>query len=71
MVDALKARAKQNKRSLEAEIRMLLSDVAQTGEADLATRPRRPDRGAHPERAADGQHRETDSTELVREDRAR
>ena len=65
VVAALKARAKRNKRSLEAEVRMLLRDAVHRGSRtslrDLADRiaaltPKVP---------------QTDSTELVREDRAR
>lgn len=65
VVAALKARAKRNKRSLEAEVRMLLRDAVDRGSRtslrDLADRiaaltPKVP---------------QTDSTELVREDRAR
>jgi plasmid stability protein len=65
VVAALKARAKRNKRSLEAEVRMLLRDAVDRGSRtslrDLANRiaaltPKVP---------------QTDSTELVREDRAR
>jgi plasmid stability protein len=65
VVAALKARAKRNKRSLEAEVRMLLRDSVDPGSRislrDLADRiaaltPKVP---------------QTDSTELVREDRAR
>ena len=65
VVAALKAQAKRNKRSLEAEVRVLLRDAvdpgARTSLRDLADRiaaltPKVP---------------QTDSTELVREDRAR
>lgn len=65
VVAALKARAKRNKRSLEAEVRMLLRDAVDRGSRtslrELADRiaaltPKVP---------------QTDSTELVREDRAR
>ncbi|MGH6920410.1 MAG: FitA-like ribbon-helix-helix domain-containing protein [Geminicoccaceae bacterium] len=65
VVAALKARAKRNKRSLEAEVRMLLRDAVDHGSRtslrDLADRiaaltPKVP---------------QTDSTDLVREDRAR
>ena len=65
VVTALKARAKRNKRSLEAEVRMLLRDSVHPGSrtslrelADqiAALTPKVP---------------QTDSTELVREDRAR
>lgn len=65
VVAALKARAKRNKRSLEAEVRMLLRDAVDQGSRtslrDLADRiaaltPKVP---------------QTDSTDLVREDRAR
>jgi plasmid stability protein len=65
VVAALKARAKRNKRSLEAEVRMLLRDVVDPGSRtslrDLIDRiaaltPNVP---------------QTDSTDLVREDRAR
>jgi antitoxin FitA len=65
VVTALKARAKRNKRSLEAEVRMLLRDAVAPGSrtslralADriAALTPNVP---------------QTDSTELVREDRAR
>jgi plasmid stability protein len=65
VVFALKARAKRNKRSLEAEVRMLLRDVVDPGSRtslrDLVDRiaaltPNVP---------------QTDSTDLVREDRAR
>jgi plasmid stability protein len=65
IVTALKARAKRNSRSLEAEVRVLLRDVVEHGMGtslrDLADRiaamtPKVP---------------QTDSTELVREDRAR
>jgi antitoxin FitA len=65
VVAALKARAKRNKRSLEAEVRMLLRDAVDPGSRtslrDLVDRiaaltPNVP---------------QTDSTDLVREDRAR
>lgn len=65
VVAALKTRAKRNKRSLEAEVRMLLRDAVDQGSRtslrDLADRiaaltPKVP---------------QTDSTDLVREDRAR
>lgn len=65
VVGALKARAKRNNRSLEAEVRELLRDVACGGSAeslrDLA------DRIA----ALTPDVPQTDSTELVREDRTR
>jgi antitoxin FitA len=65
VVDALKIRAKHNKRSLEAEVRVLLRDAVYRGSRsslrELADRvaaltPKVP---------------QADSTELVREDRAR
>jgi antitoxin FitA len=65
VVAALKARAKRNNRSLEAEIRVLLRDAVNRGSRtslrELADRiaaltPKVP---------------QTDSTELVREDRTR
>jgi antitoxin FitA len=65
VVTALKARAKRNRRSLEAEVRVLLRDAVDRGSTtslrELADRiaaltPKVP---------------QTDSTELVREDRAR
>jgi antitoxin FitA len=65
VVDALKIRAKHNKRSLEAEVRVLLRDAVDRGSRsslrELADRvaaltPKVP---------------QADSTELVREDRAR
>jgi plasmid stability protein len=65
VVVALKAQAKRNKRSLEAEVRVVLHDAVDRGSRtslrDLADRiaaltPKVP---------------QTDSTELVREDRAR
>jgi plasmid stability protein len=62
---ALKARAERNHRSLEAEVRELLRDVAAAGSPetlrDLA------DRIA----ALTPDVRQTDSTELVRADRGR
>jgi plasmid stability protein len=65
VVGALKARARRNNRSLEAEVRELLRDVACGGSAeslrDLA------DRIA----ALTPDVRQTDSTELIRDDRAR
>jgi plasmid stability protein len=65
VVAALKARAKRNKRSLEAEVRMLLRDAvdpnARPSLRDLA------DRIA----ALTPEVPQTDSTELVREDRGR
>jgi antitoxin FitA len=65
VVAALKARARRNKRSLEAEVRLLLRDAVDRGSrtslrelADqiAALTPKVP---------------QTDSTEMVREDRAR
>jgi antitoxin FitA len=65
VVAALKAQAKRNKRSLEAQVRVLLRDAVEPGSRtslrELADRiaaltPKVP---------------QTDSTELVREDRAR
>ena len=65
VVAALKAQAKRNKRSLEAEVRVVLRDAVEPGSRislrELADRiaaltPKVP---------------QTDSTELVREDRAR
>jgi plasmid stability protein len=65
VVGALKARAKRNHRSLEAEVRELLRDAATGGSPeslrDLA------DRIA----ALTPDVRQTDSTELVRADRSR
>jgi antitoxin FitA len=65
VVAALKVRAKRNKRSLEAEIRMVLRDAVDRGSRtslrELA------DRIA----ALTPKGLQTDSTELVREDRAR
>jgi plasmid stability protein len=65
IVAALKARAKRNQRSLEAEVRELLRDVAAGGSPetlrDLA------DQIA----ALTPAVRQTDSTELVRADRGR
>jgi plasmid stability protein len=65
VVDALKARARRNSRSLEAEVRELLRDIAVGGSPeslrDLADRIA----GLTPEVA------QTDSTELVRADRGR
>jgi plasmid stability protein len=65
VVDALKARARRNDRSLEAEVRELLRDVAVGGSVeslrDLA------DRIA----ALTPDVPQTDSTELVRANRAR
>ena len=65
LVAALKARAKRNKRSLEAEVRVLLRDSVQRGSRtslrELA------DRIA----ALTPSVPQTDSTELVREDRSR
>ena len=65
VVGALKARARRNSRSLEAEVRELLRDVACSGSTetlrDLA------DRIA----ALTPDVPQTDITELVREDRAR
>ncbi len=65
VVDALKARARRNSRSLEAEVREVLRDVATGGSPeslrDLA------DRIA----ALTPDVRQTDSTELVRADRDR
>jgi plasmid stability protein len=65
VVAALKARAKRNKRSLEAEVRMLLRDAVDRGSRTSLRE------------LADGiaaltpQVPQTDSTDLVREDRAR
>ena len=65
IVDALKARARRNQRSLEAEVRILLRDFVGRGSPaslrDLADKiaaltPKVP---------------QTDSTELIREDRMR
>jgi plasmid stability protein len=65
VVAALKARAKRNKRSLEAEIRLLLRDAATVGS-------RTPLRDLADQIAAlTPAVPQTDSTELVREDRAR
>jgi plasmid stability protein len=65
VVTALKARAKRNSRSLEAEIRVLLRDLVQRGaEASLRELA---DRIA----AMTPKVPQTDSTELIREDRAR
>ena len=65
VVEALKARARRNNRSLEAEVRELLRDAACSRSAatlrDLA------DRIA----ALTPDVPQTDSTDLVREDRAR
>jgi antitoxin FitA len=65
VVAALKARAKRNNRSLEAEIRVLLRNAVDRGSRtslrELA------DRIA----ALTPKVRQTDSTELVREDRTR
>jgi antitoxin FitA len=65
VVGALKARAKRHHRSLEAEVRELLRDVAAGGSQeslrDLADRIA----GLTPD------VRQTDSTELVRADRGR
>ena len=65
VVDALKARARRNKRSLEAEVRELLRDAARS--ASAATLRDLADRIA----ALTPDVPQTDSTELVREDRAR
>ena len=65
VVDALKARARRNSRSLEAEVRELLRDVASSG--STATLRDLADRIA----ALTPDVAQTDSTELVREDRAR
>jgi plasmid stability protein len=65
VVDALKARARRNQRSLEAEVRVLLRDVVscrstsslrELADQIAALTPKVP---------------QTDSTELVREDRMR
>ena len=65
VVDALKARARRNQRSLEAEVRVLLRDLVSRGSAPTlreladqiaALTPKVP---------------QSDSTELVREDRMR
>jgi plasmid stability protein len=65
VVDALKARARRNSRSLEAEVRELLRDIAVGGSPeclrDLA------DRIA----ALTPEVPQTDSIELIRADRAR
>jgi plasmid stability protein len=65
LVAALKARAERNKRSLEAEVRVLLRDAVQVGSRtslrELA------DRIA----ALTPSVPQTDSTELVRQDRSR
>jgi plasmid stability protein len=65
VVAALKARAKRNNRSLEAEVRVLLREAVDRGSRtslrELA------DRIA----ALTPKVRQTDSTELVREDRTR
>jgi plasmid stability protein len=65
VVDALKARARRNQRSLEAEVRVLLRDLVTSGSASslreladqiAALTPKVP---------------QTDSTEMIREDRMR
>jgi plasmid stability protein len=65
VVGALKERARRNHRSLEAEVRELLRDVAVGGSQeslhDLAERIA----------ALTPEGRQTDSTEMVRADRAR
>jgi plasmid stability protein len=65
VVDALKARARRNHRSLEAEVRELLRAVA-TGDSPMSLRDLA-DRIA----ALTPDVRQTDSTELVRADRGR
>jgi plasmid stability protein len=65
VVAALKARAKHNKRSLEAEVRMLLRDAVDRG-SRISLREL-----ADQIAALTPQVPQTDSTELVREDRAR
>ena len=64
VVEALKARARRNNRSLEAEVRELPRDAACSGSATLRDLA---DRIA----ALTPEVSQTDSTELVREDRAR
>jgi plasmid stability protein len=65
IVAALKARAKRNRRSLEAEVRELLRDVAAGGSPE--TLRELADRIA----ALTPAVRQTDSTELIRADRGR
>jgi plasmid stability protein len=65
VVGALKARAKRNNRSLEAEVREVLRDVATGGSPESLTDLA--DRIA----ALTPDVRQTDSTELVRADRDR
>lgn len=62
IVDKLKARAKANNRSLEGEVRMLLTDIAE-GRSNVALLRDLADRIA----AMTPDVPQTDSTELIRE----
>jgi plasmid stability protein len=64
VVDALKARAKRNRRSLEAEVRVALRDLVMTG-STISLREL-----ADQIAALTPNVPQTDSTELVREDRS-
>jgi plasmid stability protein len=65
VVDALKARARRNQRSLEAEVRVLLRDVV-SGRSTSSLRELADQIAALTPKVP-----QTDSTELVREDRMR
>jgi antitoxin FitA len=67
VVEALKARAKQHNRSLEAEVRQILADEAER-KRRLEERVARADRIAA---MTPKGVKQTDSTDLIREDRER
>jgi antitoxin FitA len=64
IIDRLKSRAKQNGRSLEAELRLILQTAAEDGPADPLAAVERV-------RAMFADRRFSDSAELIREDRER
>ena len=65
VMDALEARARRNQRSLEAEVRVLLRDLV-SGRSTSSLRERADQIAALTPKVP-----QTDSTELVREDRMR
>jgi plasmid stability protein len=65
VVDALKARARRNQRSLEAEVRVLLRDLVTSGSASSLREL------ADQIAALTPKVRQTDGTEMIREDRMR
>jgi plasmid stability protein len=69
VVEQLKARARGNGRSLQAELKLILEQAAQS----VSTRPSRQEYRALADqiRAALGDRPQTDSGELLAEDRAR